>query len=581
MDVTVSLATLTIIGTTAGIAGYFLMRRKYEGEIARGKKREEDLASKIYEVRVISEIDRRIGYSLNAGKIVEIISGSLGDLMPFSTVSHMILDEEEGSILFECHVNETVSPRFIADVKVKMLAAFSEMLQEPLRDIDIDERVAGQILDEEAGQAVRSFFNLPILVSGRVIGLVNISSDKEDLYDDANTAVLYRIASQASETLSKFQEVLESEKGKLEQAVESLSDGVLMVDVHYQLVLANRNLRKLLRLGEKVKIFDVVNALAGTFDLRTKMEEAIAKNSALAPFEIVLADRVLEVYAAGVSSRRQEKPLGVVVLFHDITDAKSLERLRQDFVAMMVHELRAPLTSIKSTIEMIRGGGSRDTGQIANYLSTIDSTASEMLDLVNDLLDVAKVEAGKFDIICDEGDLTEVIMERVEFVRPQAVSRNLKLEVSVASDLPRAWFDKVRMKQVITNLLSNAMKFTDQGTITVKAVAREVNGQPIDILVSVVDTGIGISQDQVARLFSRFGQLESTRSKAGQKSSGLGLYITKKIVEASGGKVWVESAGLGAGSTFYFTVPLAGVAKKTRSDQNTTFGFTSSKVGQA
>lgn len=592
MDITISLASVTIIGTAAGIAGYFLMKRKYEGEIARGRRREEELANKIYEVRVISEIDKRIGYSLNAEKIVEIISGSLGDLMPFSTVSHMILDEERGNILFECHVNGTVSPKFIADVKVKMLAAFSEMLQEPLKDIDIDERVAGRILDETGGQIVRSFFNLPILISGRVIGIINISSDKEGLYDEAKTEVLYRIASQASETLSKFQEVLESEKGKLEQAVESLSDGILMVDMRYQLVLANKKLRELLRLSEQPKIFDVVNAISGTFDLRTKMEEAIAKNGELAPFEIVLSDKVLAVYAAGVSSRAKEKPMGVVVLFHDITDEKSLERLRQDFTAMMVHELRAPLTSIKSTVEMIRGEGVEKVGAsaIANYLATIDSTAAGMLELVNDLLDVAKVEAGKFDVLCDSGDLAEVILEQVESVRPQTLAKNLKLEVSVQHDLPPVWFDKVRIKQVITNLLSNAIKYTDHGTITVRVAVEKVNGAPIDILVSVADTGIGIAPDQVGKLFSRFGQLESGRAKAGLKSSGLGLYIAKKIVEASGGKIWVESAGPGAGSTFYFTVLLAEVAKKTQVGQNLApvgasnvaiKNFTNSKVGQA
>lgn len=564
MDITVGLAIVTIIGTAAGIAGYFLMRRKYTLEIARGKKREEELAAKVYEVRVISEIDRRIGYSLDAAKIVEIISGSLGDLMPFSTVSHMILDEEHGNILFECHVNETVSPKFIADVKVKMLAAFAEMLQEPLRDVDVDERVAGRILDENGQESVLSFFNLPIVIAGRVIGIINISSNKEGLYDEAKTEVLYRIANQASETLSKFREVLESEKGKLEQAVESLSDGILMVDLNYQLVLANKKLKELLRLSENPKIFDVASSLAGTFDLRTKMEEAIAKKSALSPFEIVIADKVLSVYAAGVTSRADEKPLGVVVLFHDITDAKSLERLRQDFVAMMVHELRAPLTSIKSTVEMVRTSGADKVaaGELEKYLATIDSTALTMLELVNDLLDVAKVEAGKFDVICDEGDLSEVILERVESVRPQATSRGLSMEVSVPDGLPRAWFDKVRMKQIMNNLLSNAIKYTDHGSIGVKAAVEKVNGQPIDILVSVADTGIGIEPEQVEKLFSRFGQLESGRSKAGLKSSGLGLYIAKKIVEASGGKIWVQSEGPGAGSTFYFTVVLAEGAKK-------------------
>lgn len=590
MDLTISLAFVTIIGSVSAVAGYFLMRRKFLIEIERGKKREEELASKIYEVAVTRELDERIGYSLNADKIVEIISGSLGNLLPYSAVSHMIMDEDAGNILFECHVNETVSRKFIGDVKVKMLAAFSEMLQEPLVDIDIDERVAGRILDESSENTVGSFFNLPIIILGRVIGIINIASNQAGLYDAEKTAVLYRIANQASDAVSKFQEVLESEKGKLVQAVESLSDGILMVDTRYQLILVNKKLRELLGVGEQPKIFDVVNALAGTFDLRSKMEEALSNNTGLAPFEIVLRDKVLQVYASGVVTKKSDKPLGVVVLFHDITDAKSLERLRQDFTAMMVHELRAPLTTIKSTVEMVMGTGSVAPDDLGRYLGTIDATAATMLELVNDLLDVAKVEAGKFDVICEEGDIGEVILERVESFRPQTAAKNLKLDVLVEKNLPPAWFDKVRIKQVVNNLLSNAIKYTETGSVKINVAVESANGQAIDILVSVADTGIGIEADQAEKLFSKFGQLATGRAKAGLKSSGLGLYITKRIVEASGGKIWVESAGPATGSTFFFTVQLAEAASKNQADDNLMIpgaitrpikNFTSSKVGQA
>lgn len=588
MDPNTSLAIITIIGSISAILGYYLMRRKFLAEIKKGRVREEELASKIYEIAVIREIDDRIGYSLNADKIVEIISGSLGGLLPYSTVSHMILDEEKGNILFECHVNESVNRKFIDDVKVKMLAAFSQMLSEPLTDVDVDERIAGRMLDEYLDDSVRSFFNLPIIITGRVIGIINIASNQEGLYDEQKTAVFYKIASQASATVSKFQEVLESEKGKLIQAVDSLSDGILMVDSKYQLILVNKKLREFLGLGREVRMFDVVSALSGTMDLRSKMEEATFKNTPLLPFEISLGDRVLSVYVSGIKSRSDNKFMGLVVLFHDITDAKSLERLRQDFMAMMVHELRAPLTSIKSTVQMMKGGPANlKSEELAHYLGIIDSTSQTMLELVNDLLDVAKVEAGKFDVICEQANLAPVLLERVESFKPQITEKNLKVEVNLEKDLPPGWFDKVRIKQVLNNLLSNAIKYTQSGNIKVSAVVERVNGQPIDILVSVADTGIGIAPDQIEKLFSKFGQLESGRSKAGLKSSGLGLYIVKKIVESSGGKIWVESAGEGAGSTFFFTVMLADVAQKSQVGQNLTMpssssnlkNFTSSKVG--
>lgn len=557
MEITVTLAIITIAGTLAGIAGYLAMRAKFLRQLSVAQKRQEELAKKSYETAVLAQINQRIGYSLNGAKIVEIISGSLGQLLDYSTVSYMILDEAVAKIPFVCNIAEPVPRSFVGEVRKKMMAAVSEMLGEPVTDADIDESIAGAILDEGETADLASFFNLPIVVLGKLVGLINVASKNAGHYEGEETEVLYRIARQASEAVSKLQEVLESEKGKLAQAVESMTDGVLMVDTAYQVVIANKRLCQLLELPKNPKIFDVVNALSGNFDIRTRMEEATARDEPLQPQEVTIDDKVLQVFVSKVLDG-QGKVLGVVVLFHEITDAKNLERLRQDFMAVMVHELRAPLTSIKSTVEMAKSQGLALKGQdLARYLATIDSTSQSMLALVNDLLDMAKLEAGKFDVICDLGDLAEILAQQVEVFKPQAATRGIALTLAVKKNLPKAWFDKVRIKQVLNNLLSNAIKYTDSGEIKVAARREVVSGAPVDILVSIADTGIGIAPEQIDKLFAKFGQLETGRAKAGLKSSGLGLYITKKIVEESGGKIWVESAGVGMGSTFYFTVLVA------------------------
>ena len=583
MELTFGLAIITVIGTVCGIAGYFLMRRKFFKELEVGREREEELAQKAYEMTVLKEIGDRIGYSLDASKIVEIITRSLGQLFSFSTVSSMIFDENREKILFECNVRETVSSQFVGEVKVKMLAAFSEMLQEPLVDVDVDESVVGALVDESDKFPLSSYFNLPIVISRKIVGLINVASKMPGVYEGETTEVLYRIASQASQAVTKLQEVLESEKSRLSQAVESLSDGLVMVDSKYQLILANRRLSQLLAIVENPKIFDIVNALSGSFDLRTKMEEAFAKEGSLPAQEVAIGDKIFQVFTSRVVESRDRKPIAIVVVFHDITDAKKLERLRQDFMAMMVHELRAPLTAIKSSVAMINSADSQlDRSAVSKYLKTIDATSETMLVLVSDLLDVAKMEAGKFDVICDVFDISEVIDERAESFRPIALEKRLKINVNIERDLPKGFFDKVRIKQVLNNLLSNAVKYTDSGEITISAKVQLVGGAPIDILVSVADTGIGIEEDQIDKLFSRFGQLEAGRSNAGLKSSGLGLYIAKKIIEAAGGKIWVESKGAGFGSTFYFTVPLAvGLQKEVNSGHGPIASFTTEKVAQA
>ena len=580
MDTTVTLVIVMVIGTFAGILGYYFERQKFNEELARRKKREEELARKAYETIILKEIGDRIGYSLDGAKIIEIISGSLGRLLPFSTVSYMILNEKEEKIIFSCTVAETVSPAFIDDVKIKMLAAFSEMAQRPFNKSDLDESVRGVILDEELMDLVASYFNLPIVISGKLAGIINVAARQKDLYNQENTEVLYRIARQASEAVSKLHEVLENEKAKLSQAVQSLSDGLLMVDTRYQLVLTNRKLSQILEIDPNPSLFDIVNALSGHLDLRTLIEEILLKQEVLPTSEVVIGDNVLQILAVRVMDKKDEKPMGVAVLFHDVTDAKSLEKLRRDFTAMMVHELRSPLTSIRSTVELLKTDYAKlKEEDLKKYLSSVDITSQTMLELVNDLLDVAKLEAGKFDVICENGKLGEAVIERVENYKPLVASKGLKLLLEIEENLPQAYFDKIRIKQVLNNLLSNAIKYTQTGEIKVKVKREIVDGVLVDILVSISDTGIGINADQIELLFSKFGQLEAGRNKAGLKSSGLGLYIAKGIVEAWNGKIWAKSEGAGMGSTFYFTVPISMDKRKAVNKQDMT--ITGSKVAHA
>lgn len=586
----ISLVAVTILGTLAGIAGYFLMRRKLLLELERGRRREQELERRVYEAAILKAIGDRIGYLLDAPKIIEIISGSLGDLIPYSTVSNIVFLNNGRTLQFESTVNEPVSSKFVSEVKTKMLAAFSEMLQKPLVESDLEDKISGRIIDESDTSPVRSFFNLPIVISGKVVGLINVSSKQEGQYQEEDTEVLYRIAAQASEAVSKLQDVLESEKGKLTQAVESLSDGLLMVDLNYQVILTNKKLKELFGLVDNPRTFDVVSALSGKFDLRAKMEEALSKKPSLKEEEIAVRDKVLQVFVSKFLDR-SGKPIGVIVLFRDITHERALEKIRQDFTAMMVHELRSPLTSIKSTVEYLQTDLSKTSQeQLKSFLTTIDSTSQTMLELVNDLLDVSKMESGKFEVVCESGDLGPTIVERAETFKQLALDKNLKINVQIEPNLPKGWFDKIRIKQVLNNLISNAIKYTNQGEVTVRAVSEKVDGNTADILVSVTDSGVGIDRESVDKLFSKYGQLESGRKKGAGKSSGLGLFIAKGIIDASGGKIWVKSPGPGKGSTFYFTVPITKGQSETHTvkvnepnvkNVRNISGYTTEKVGRA
>jgi len=189
--------------------------------------------------------------------------------------------------------------------------------------------------------------------------------------------------------------------------------------------------------------------------------------------------------------------------------------------------------------------------QTGDSIRIVQTTASHMLELVNELLDVAKIEAGKFQIVKKEDNLASLVSDTVAMIKPLADQKHLQIINSTDSNLPAVTFDRRRIGQVLNNLLSNAIKYTEVGQIELSAKAD--SGQ---VQVSVKDSGEGIPQEDLPKLFSKFEQLG--KGKTGEKGgTGLGLVVTKGIIEAHGGKIWAESEGQGKGTMFSFTLPLS------------------------
>ena len=513
-----------------------------------------ELQQKVYQTQVLKEISERIGYSLDTNKIVEIITSSLGNLLEYDTVAYMML-EESGKIIFKCHVERTVNHEFIEQVKEKMLLSYSAILNREIKSANLDESVTGNILDDNLKVGVVSFFNLPVVISGKLVALINVASGEAGRYGEEQASILYTITNQAAMAVSKLQAVLDSEKGKLSAIIYSLADGVIMVGLDNRLLVYNPAVRSILGLNtdQEISMFDIVDSLAGKVDLRTKIDQAIAKDQLLSVPEVVLKDRALEITVSPVKNSDGEK-LGASVVFHDVTSEKSLEKLRQEFTAMMVHELRAPLTAVRwsseSLIKNLSAAQGVEPGKVKDTVMTIETASNNMLELVNDLLDVAKIEAGKFELNLQEYDLVEVINEQVKVFKSQAEVKHLAISITAPPKYILK-FDRVRVSQVLGNLLSNAIKYTDSGQIEVNL---NINAADKRVVVSVKDTGIGVAREDLNELFSKFKQLKS--SDRSRKGTGLGLVVSKGIVEAHGGKIWAESAGENLGSTFYFSLPI-------------------------
>ena len=225
-------------------------------------------------------------------------------------------------------------------------------------------------------------------------------------------------------------------------------------------------------------------------------------------------------------------------------------RLKSEFLASVSHELRTPMNAIIGyTKLMLDGLDGEMTAQQQTDLFRVAQAADNLLGLINGLLDLAKIEAGKMELNIEEVNITDVTDEALELVRPHADEKGLEVRAVIPQGLPNVWADRARVRQVLANMLANAVKFTERGTVSVAATSAE--GW---VTVSVADTGVGISPEAQAYVFDEFRQADSSTTRR-YGGTGLGLAISKRLVTLHGGRIWVDSE-VGRGSTFHFTLPI-------------------------
>jgi signal transduction histidine kinase len=225
-------------------------------------------------------------------------------------------------------------------------------------------------------------------------------------------------------------------------------------------------------------------------------------------------------------------------------------RLKSQFLASMSHELRTPLNSIIGFSKVLLNRLDGDlTERQEVYIRSVHNSGTHLLQLINGILDFSRIEAGKLEMMPEDLDLHDLIDECIESSLPMARGKQLKIEKDVPLEMPRLTADRTKVKQILLNLLSNAIKFTQQGRVVIGVVA-----EPEALRISVADTGIGIRNEDLTRLFEPFQQLDNPVAR-GAGGTGLGLAISKKFVELHGGRIWAESRE-NQGSTFHFTLPL-------------------------
>jgi len=276
--------------------------------------------------------------------------------------------------------------------------------------------------------------------------------------------------------------------------------------------------------------------------------------------EIVLplTGRCLQIEASPAGGKRENEAC-VVLVFHDITDLRRLEKIRKDFVANVSHELRTPLTSIKGYVEALLDGAKDDPVASSSFLDIILKQSDRLNLIIEDLLELSKIESGGISLKEEPIELRSLVERALSVVKPIADKNRHHLITTIDPGLPAVAGDEGRLVQVLTNLLDNAIKYTPEGgTITVNAILVPLLGttEPLTnaIDISVADTGIGIPKQDRPRVFERFYRVDKARSRE-LGGTGLGLAIVKHIVEGHGGQVWVE-ANQPRGSRFVVRLPI-------------------------
>lgn len=559
---------------------FYSSLKRREVEITKEK---EESTRRLYELAILKELGERVGYSLDVEEILQIITGSLRQFIDYTAVGYIVITPEK--IKINTHIDKSVSHAFLSNMKERMLASLSALTDKSYGSERIEEVISGAVVIDDIKQDIGSLFNIPLVINGKVVGILTVAHTTVGLYKEADMTILYKITNQASEAVSRLQEVVRMEQGKLNAMVESMGDGVLMVDSEYRIVVANPAVKKIIRFqGVKdINIFDFVDALGGKFDIHGRLEEAVVKKTSYISEKVNIDDNFFEIGVYPVSHsmlKGGEQILGAVVVFHDITRDIELERVREEFTSMIVHELRSPLDGIKKIIELVISGSlSNDSEKLKEYMHMAHQSSASMLELVNDILDLSKLQAGKFEVNKEKASIREVINNRIMFYKISADSKKVSLESSLNDNLPEwADFDPQALKQILNNFLSNALKFTSQGGfILVSAFvydpkelfpkdldkskapvfpeSSDINVKTLSICVVVSDTGVGIPENSLKDLFHTYKQAKLSSADNENKGTGLGLVIAKGIAEAHGGTVGVVSKE-GVGTSFFFTIPI-------------------------
>ncbi|MEK7548595.1 MAG: ATP-binding protein [Patescibacteria group bacterium] len=399
-----------------------------------------------------------------------------------------------------------------------------------------------------------AFSTAPLIENGQPVGAVII-------FRDITSEV--RVKTGFEERVFQTETEAKERRAELMASVRDLDIGFILTDANLSVTLINQAAIRLVggQLTDSISLEQLQQTLGDGFDLIRAGRRCLQTGQTATKRNVPFGDKYLHFYLSPITVEGQESatkrpPTGVAILAEDTTEARLLERSKDEFFSIASHELRTPLSAIRGNTAMIKRFTDRlDKKQLMEMVDDIHQSSVRMIELVSDFLDLSRLQQGKIKFLKQPFALEELISEVVGGLSDLAKAGGIKLVLKRSkSALPAVLADPDRVKQVLINLIGNAIKFTEEGSVTVKAQIQ--NDQMAK--VSVSDTGRGMSQESKRLLFHKFQQTgESLLTRDTTRGTGLGLYISRLLIEEMGGQIGLSSSTVGEGSTFAFTLPVA------------------------
>jgi PAS domain S-box-containing protein len=527
------------------------------------------LLGRTRELAALLAISQTATQSLETEKILNDTLDKSLEILDFDVGYIRTLDPEKKNLIVRVARGlsspEFLSTSFPLDSPDPIVGKIVFKTQKPYIGTDIrkDPMFQARTMEKEG---VISLVMVPIVSKQRAMGFIAVGSKKLHKFTKREVRLLVAFSSQLGSALENAQlyDEVNKEKAYIENLVDNAGDAIISTDVGDRILTWNHGAEVIFGYSKEETVGQSLTILlpshrAGELE---EIREKVRLTGVIRNLEVrrIKKDGIIIEASLAVSPIRDKDDhvIGFLHLARDVTEKKryeqrlkELDKMKSAFVSNVSHELRTPLTAIKASADNMLDRLIGDlNGKQVGYLTRIKSNSDRLARLINDLLDLSTIEAGKIDLRPTNLPLVTLVKEAAESLRPVAAEKLINLTVMSADPGVIAWADRDKVIQVLMNLIGNALKFTpNRGKVTI-AVAKNSAAW---MQISVTDTGPGIPAEEVNKVFGRFYQIGQAGTQKTQ-GTGLGLAISKALVEMHGGKIWVESEA-GKGSTFSFTLP--------------------------